>query len=168
MKESMGGTQIMILVILLVLIFAGLMSFTINHSNAFAIKDQLVSVIEKYGGFDLQTEITGYGNTDSHKALEEMVDLISASSYRQKGTCPQSTSSMTVSSYQRNGQMTLGNDKASFCIAKIKTNNANNNYNGGALSAYSYQVIVFYNLDLPALNSFFNFRAVGETKVLYS
>lgn len=168
MKESIGGTQIMILVVILVLIFAGLMSFTINHSNAFALKDQMVSVIEKYGGFDMSTELSGWGSSPSDEALQEMVDIIETGSYRQTGKCPDSTDNMEVTAYQRNGSLVSGYSDASFCIAKIKSVNHGSGYNGGAMSAYYYQVIVFYNLDVPALRSFFSFKAVGETKVLYS
>lgn len=163
MKESIGGTQIMILVIFLVLIFAGLMSFTINHSNAFAIKDQMVSVIEKYGGFDTRSEITPWGGSSSSGPLQEIVDLIEYSSYRQTGRCPSATGNSTVAAYQRNGTPVSGNDKASFCIVRISSEGKN-----GAVNSYYYQVIVFYNLDVPALKSFFSFKAVGETKVLYS
>lgn len=163
MKESIGGTQIMILVIALVLIFAGLMSFTINHSNAFAVKDQIVSVIEKHGGFDMSSEINSWGFNNSDDALQEIVDILEYSSYRQKGRCPEATEKSTVASYQRNGVPTTGNDKASFCIVKIPTEGKS-----GAINSFYYQVVVFYSLDLPALNSIFNFKSVGETKALYS
>ena len=56
MKEGIGGIQLFLIVVVLILIFAGIMSYTLNQSNAFAIKDQLVSILESAGGLDLSAE----------------------------------------------------------------------------------------------------------------
>ena len=39
MREGIGGIQLFLIVVILILVFAGIMSLTINHSNAFAVKE---------------------------------------------------------------------------------------------------------------------------------
>lgn len=165
MKESIGGTQIFMIVITLVLLFTGIMAFTINRSNAFAVKDKLVSIIERAGGFDLTNELVP-GIPGGDDTLTQIVEALEHNSYRQIGTCPTSvagSSSYEVSAYQRNGAKALGNNGASFCIVKINSQNA-----AGTPDSYYYQIIVFYSLDLPVIKELFSFKAIGETKALYS
>ena len=161
MKESIGGTQLFIIVVTLVILFSGIMALAINRANSFAIKDKLVNVIEKHGGFDMDAEIIG-GSSDP--ALQEIIDSLQETSYRQKGKCPVPTSSddFTVSGYERNGTKTYGSDESSFCILKYPGRNEN-----GTVSVYYYKVVVFYHLDLPVVRGLFSFRVTGETKPLY-
>ncbi len=164
MKESIGGTQLFIVVIALILIFTAIMAFTINHSNAFAVKDQVVSIIEEAGGFDMTAEIVEGSGLREDETLRKIVDSLTEHSYRQVGKCPEFDSShIEVVGYQRNGSKVYRDDKASFCIVKIP--NASDN---GAVTKYYYQIVVFYSLDIPIVNELFNFKAVGETKPLYS
>ncbi|MBE6155910.1 MAG: hypothetical protein E7164_04055 [Firmicutes bacterium] len=162
MKESIGGTQIFIIVIMMVILFSGIMAFTINRSNAFAVKDQLVSIIERAGTFDMNSQIVG-GDSTGSPALEEIVDALAHNSYRQTGTCPSESTGKKVTAYQRNGAQTLGNNDAAFCIVKIDGNSPD-----GSPPISYYQIIVFYKLDLPVINELFVFKAIGQTKALYS
>jgi len=163
MKESIGGTQIFMIVVFLILIFSGIMALTINRSNAFAVKDQLVSIIERSGGFDMTAELDPNRSYGEDNVLAQIIDSIEHNSYRQTGKCPEPTANTKVTAYQRNGSFVSGNNEASFCIVKIDGKSP-----AGTPSVYYYQVIVFYALDLPVLNSVFNFKAIGETKALYS
>ena len=155
MKESIGGTQLFGIVITLILVFSGIMALTINHANAFSVKDQIVTVIEKYGGLDIFTDYT------TNNTIQEIVELLQETSYRQQGKCPEALDGEQIQGYNRSGDM--DNNNASFCIVKIKAHSSS-----GTPQAYYYKVIVFYRLDLPILKSFLNFRVIGETKVLYS
>lgn len=163
MKESIGGTQIFIVVIALVLIFTAIMAFTINHSNAFAVKDQIVTIIESAGGFDMTAENLEGSGLDNNEVISQIVDALQANSYRQVGKCPDEEGEIEVEGYQRNGAKVTGNEKAAFCIVKIPSAG-----DDGAVTKYYYQVVVFYSLDIPIVNELFNFKAVGETKPLYS
>lgn len=165
MKESIGGTQLFAIVISLILLFAGITALTVNRSNAFTVKDQLVAIIEKAGGFDMTSEII-VGATNNNETLQQIVDSLSHNSYRQTGTCPEPNAEENykeVSAYQRNGQKVMGNNRASFCIVKLDSNSPE-----GIPKSYYYKIIVFYTLDLPVVKSVFNFKVEGETKSLYS
>ncbi|MGN1379606.1 MAG: hypothetical protein ACI4XR_04370 [Bacilli bacterium] len=167
MREGIGGIQLFLIVVILILIFAGIMSLTINHSNAFAVKDQLVSIIEDAGGLDITAECRlGSCNDDikDQQTLQSIIDALDSYSYRQTGDCDSITISdtATIVGYQRTGEITMTGKKSSFCIAKIDANK-----DDGTLRGYYYKVYVFYQLDIPVLHSIFNFRSIGETKLLY-
>lgn len=175
MKEGIGGIQLFLIVVILVLTFAGIMSLTINQSNAFAIKDQLVSILESAGGFDTSAEcVSGSCNTSirDQETLQKIIDSLDSNSYRQTGNCEgieedlnkvQSGKAVVVG-YTRTGEKTISGRKDSFCIAKIPAQKSNSE---DTLKGYYYQIYVFYQLDIPIANSIFNFRAIGETKLLY-
>ena len=101
--------------------------------------------------------------------LQNIVDSLESNSYRQQGSCEDipfnENGSVVVDmvGYQRNGDKTLSGKKSSFCIAKIDSNKSED-----TLKGYYYRVYVFYQLDIPVLHAIFNFRAIGETKLLYS
>lgn len=164
MKESIGGTQLFVIVVTLVLLFTAIMAFTINHSNAFAVKDQVVSIIESAGGFDMSAEIVEGSGITPDETLTQIVEALADGSYRQTGRCPASDGKITVEAYQRNGAKVIGNNRAAFCIARIPS------YTGEDenIKRYYYQVILFYSLDIPLVNELFNFKAIGETKPLYN
>ena len=163
MKESIGGTALFIIVVVLILLFSSIMAFTINHSNAFSVKDALVSIIEDSGGFDLEDELIEGARQDEADPLYRIVDALSHYSYRQTGKCPESDGNeYQVVGYTRDGKISRGRDDSSFCIVKIKGKDYN-----GVVQKYYYQIVVFYSLDIPVIKSIFNFKEVGETKALF-
>ena len=46
MREAIGGISIFQIVILFILLFTGVMCLTINHSKAFGVKDEIITIIE--------------------------------------------------------------------------------------------------------------------------
>lgn len=143
MKESIGSTQLFIIVVVLVLLFTAIMTFTINRSNAFAMKDKIVTIIEDNQGVDSDT-------------VDEISDTLQASNYRQKGKCS------SGSGYQRNGDSCTGSNCA-FCLEEIDAT-GNEMIDRGSMKYF--RVTVFYSLDIPIINDSFNFQMVGETKII--
>ena len=156
MKESIGSTQLFIIVITLVILFAGIMALTINHSNAFAIKSQIVDIIEKNGGFDTAKSLD---DGDTYTPLEEIIGYLTNSSYRQRGAC-----SDNAIAYDRDGKFTTTGQRASFCIEKV----VNNSGAADISNAYVYRVTVFYSLDIPVVRDLIDLKVVGQTKPLYN
>ncbi len=169
MKESIGMTQLFIIVVTLILLFSGIMALAINRANSFTIKDKLVNIIEKHGGFDMQSELSSFDYNDCNgskqdEPLMEIACALQETSYRQKGVCPEPDGGgdYKVVGYQRNGSLTSGNGPSSFCIYRYDGKNDN-----GTINVYYYKVVVFYHLDLPVIKNLLSFRAIGETKALY-
>ena len=168
MREGIGSLGIFTIVITLILIFAAVVALTINHNNAFAVKDAIVSIIESNEGFKMNTDLSKTSQKDEkdYKALKAITESLKTYSYRQTGYCPKFESSKyKVKGYDRKGEQVGPSKRASFCIVRIEADPKSSG--SGGIPVYYYQVYVFYSLDVPVLRQAFAFKAVGETKPLY-
>lgn len=163
MKESVSATTLFQIVIIFILLFTAIMSLTINNANAFGIKDELVNIIELSEGHFLED-----GNLS-----EEIVNAISSATYRTTGVCEED-----YIGYRRDGTPTGSGEKASVCIKEVNVTDEIDNYItdllGGETVATNdfipgryYQIVVFYQLDLPVINQVYNMKTKGETKIIY-
>lgn len=160
MKTAMGGIPIFQLVILFILLFTGIMCLTINHSKAFTVKDYIINVVEK----------SEYSNSIDHNEISAM--LVEAG-YRITGkNCPSGWTG-----YNRAGSE-VSRD-VSYCI---KENDVTDTFYGDASKKCAggkcnvatvnhpkmvyYDVMVFYQLDIPGLNQLMNFSTTGSTKIM--
>lgn len=146
MKEAIGGTWLFQIVIVFILMFAGYMCLSINHSKAFSIKSEIVESISRHGGID----------------KEEISDILHKASYRTRGSCKKYGEGWV--GYDRDGKkLESGQNTATFCVHRV---NVRNGYSE-LPSMFYYQVRVFYQLDLPIFNSLFSFTVKGDTNLLY-
>lgn len=164
MREAIGGTWIFQIVIFFILLFTGFMCLSINHSKAFNVKSEILEIIERYNGMDLDDITTG------DAALTEIVETLNRISYRTTGKCPNSiTDPMTGDmihyvGFNREGH--LDSVKPAFCIAKVETRNYQPQVVSELPSLAYYRIIVFYQLDLPIFHDVFNFNLKGDTKII--
>ena len=162
MKESMSVTTIFQIVILFILLFTAIMALTINNSNAFGIKDQIVNILESNGGNYL----------DDGSLNQEIVDLIAGTSYRTAGKCDED-----FTGFDRTGAQVSENQEASVCIKEIDATSGLDNYlvevlgntvaTEDSISGKYYQIVVFFQLDLPIVKQVYNFESKAETKIMY-
>ena len=163
MKESMSVTYIFQIVILFILLFTAIMALTINNSNAFGIKDQIVNILEANGGKYIEN-----GNL-----TQEIVDLIESTSYRTTGKCDED-----YQGFDRSGAPVSSNGDASICIREVNATDGVDNYlssligedkvaTGDFMPGKYYQIVVFFQLDLPVVKQVYNFKSKAETKVIY-
>lgn len=139
------------------------MCLNINRSKAFSVKDQILQTIQSYNGIDLNSNY----EEGSTGALADIVSYISANSYRTTGVMPTDDipAKSTRQCYTRDGKQTENNPV--FCITKINARGELELKYNELPDMYYYQVVVFYQLDLPVFHELFNFRVVGNTKILY-
>lgn len=163
MKESMSITYIFQIVILFILLFTAIMALTINNSNAFGIKDKVVSIIEVNDGKFLED-----GNLS-----DEIVTLIESTSYRTTGKCDED-----YKGFDRTGSPVTSGSDASICIKEVNATAGVDNYlteifGAGKVATDDfmpgsyYQIVVFFQLDLPVVKQVYNFSSKAETKVIY-
>ncbi|MEG0977150.1 MAG: hypothetical protein RSF02_01185 [Bacilli bacterium] len=169
MKEAVGATSIFQIVILFILLFTAIMCLTINNANAFGVKDDITNIIELNKGNYL----------DGDNLNDEIVNSIKENQYRVTGKCPSSgeTDKNVYKGYDKNGAVVGEGSKASICIKEVPVTDELDTYLsdilGGNLGhddflrGVYYQVIVFYQMDLPVINQVFNFQTKGETKIIY-
>jgi len=165
MKESISAVNLFQIVILFILLFTGIMCLTINNSNAFGVKDEIINIIELSDGNFLE-----YGK-NGEVLSEEIVRTIAESNYRTTGVCDTDAGYV---GFDRNGQQS---QRASICIKCTPVTEQLDNYmrdllgekvvTGDALEGYYYQVVVFYQLDIPVIKQIYNFETKGETKIIY-
>lgn len=67
MREAIGGTWIFGIVVTFIVLFSSYLAISVNYSKAFHVKNEIVSIIEKYEGFNSSTQgavesyAAGYG-----------------------------------------------------------------------------------------------------------
>lgn len=162
MKESMSITTIFQIVILFILLFTAIMALTINNSNAFGVKDQIVNIIESSGG----------NYIDSGSLNEEIVSLIESTSYRTTGKCDED-----YVGFDRSGAQVSSGQDASVCIREVNATSGLDNYLqdilgdtvavGDFKTGKYYQIVVFFQLDIPIVKQVYNFESKAETKIIY-
>lgn len=141
MKESIGGTWLFGIVIVFILLFTAIMCFTINQSKAIAVKSDLIDYIEYNEGIDISKELNS-----------NAVKIINNAGYYTTGTCDEG-----YIGFDRTGKKVSTNPV--LCIKEIPSNNET--------AGCYYDVELFYKLDLPVIESIFNFKVRGKTKELY-
>ena len=166
MKEALSVTTIFQIVILFILLFTAIMALTINNSNAFGMKDEIISYIEANNG--------NYLNEDKSGLNEELVEKLANASYRTTGKCEDDED---TKGYSRTGEELTSNENASICIKKIKATDEVDNFLSEELDGMVatddfvkgtyYQITVFFQLDLPVVKQIYNFQSKGETKIIY-
>lgn len=166
MKEALSVTTIFQIVILFILLFTAIMALTINNSNAFGMKDEIISYIEANNG--------NYLNEDKSGLNEELVEKLANASYRTTGKCEDDED---TKGYSRTGEELTSNENASICIKKIKATDEVDKFLSEELDhmvatddfvkGTYYQITVFFQLDLPVVKQIYNFQSKGETKIIY-
>lgn len=172
MKEAIGGVSLFQIVIVFLLLFTGVMCLTINHSKAFGVKDEIINILEN--DIVASNISSSTYEIDEETTLPKILDYLNESGHRITGECPGSD----WIGYTRDG----GNsqNEASFCIRAVKVhdvyhddliekckNNKCYTTSGDFPSMVYYDVVLFYQLDIPVIKSFTNFELYGSTKVLF-
>ncbi len=176
MRETMSITAIFQIFILFILLFTAIMCLTINNSNAFGVKDSIINVIEANEGLYL----------DGGNLSQEIVDVIAETSYRTSGKCPEVydySGALSENQYQgfdRNGNaLTSDSSNAAVCIRRVNVTDEFDEYLlnhtglGGKVATedfiegYYYQIVVFFQLDIPVIKQVFDFQTKGETRIIY-
>lgn len=172
MKESISLTTIFQIVILFILLFAGIMALTINNSNAFGVKDEIANIIQYNEGNIIEN------NSGNYVLSEDVVDTIAQTSYRTTGKCE--TDSGYIG-FDLDGKQSKS-DRSIICVKCVNVSEEFDDYfskelgvsagqgylKGETLPSYYYEVVVFYQLDLPVIKSAFNVKTKAETKLMYS
>lgn len=172
MREGISMTAIFQIVIIFIVLFAAIMALTINNSNAFGVKDEIINAIESNNG-EFFTNSNGY-------LSDEIVQPMKDASYRISGKCPTVDTYDTEDDYHgydRNGKPVGQSEHAAVCIRKVNVMSKIDDYyynkfgikvaRNDFYEGYYYQIVVFYQLDLPIINQVYNFQTKGETKIFY-
>lgn len=138
MKDAVGGSVLLNLVIIfssvVILVFVGLMSYV----KAYRVKNKIIEVIEKYDGYDATT--SNALTSDLGRA-----GYITATNDKIRQKCD--SGSLTITNSFVPGYL--------YCVYEKNTND-------GKL----YQVVTYINFNFPVINELLTFEVRGETKIL--
>ena len=155
MRSSIGGTWLIGLMLGFIAIFSAFVVLMINYSKTVKIKDESLSIIEKYQGL----------NANSFKILN---NYLTTSGYNAKGVCVDNQTgsyngvygSNSISKDNINIEPAQTGKKYYYCIKKYRVNRAvQNSYQ----TKTYYQISVFYKFNLPILGDSSGFIVRGTT-----
>ena len=147
MRETIGSTWIFYLVIIFILIFAAYLALTINYSKSFRLKDEVLTIVEKYEGF-----------TDG--AFETVNNYLLANNYQESGYCPDGwfgVDKLQSKSTQVGLKKAISNQRYYYCVDKVAS------YNTTHQSRAYYKIRMFFKFNLPILGQISTFDVDGQT-----
>lgn len=154
MRESIGGSMLLYLVIIIVTAVMLLFSSILTYSKAYKIKNRIIEIIEKYGTYEKRGSVE-----ESDVALELNSDLAAAGYNASNPTRCESVRKRLISGDNARYSMLGDNENThgyNYCIFRSM------NINDG----YSYVVVTFVEFQIPIIGDVLTFPVYGETKIL--
>ena len=155
MKEAIGGTLTIYLILIFMLILSGYMAFSVNYTKAFRVKNEVINLIEQYEGHtpNAQSKIKDYLRNMNYSTAGNPVIAFE-------------------NSVRKDNKYQYTNCQDGYCVRCWDTNNKLNADNAdGIENGIYYTVYTYVNIDIPIFNKFFPglklFRVSGETKTIY-
>ncbi len=149
MNKSISGLWLFSVVIVFMMILIAYVAISINYSNAYRLKTNLVTKLEQYDGWN---------NT----AKDEIEAAIRASGYRQTGFCKVPRDNSKIIGVL-DGHITENpTTRQSYCVSRTKRDGQN-----GGEDKYYYELTVFLGFNLPVLGDIYTFSVSGETGAIY-
>jgi len=156
MREAIGATWIMGIVVFFIVLFSAFLALSVNYSRAFNVKNTIVDIIEKHGGHDIC-------------ACCEILDYLHTVGFHVAGNCriryreaePGADSSETRG-------FALLSDGPRYCIAEhqwVRQDPGGQDLLGGMRQSH-FTVSVFFQVDIPIFRDLFMFPVFGETKTI--
>lgn len=141
MRQSIGGTWLIQLMILFILLFAGYIILTVDYNKSIKVKNEVTSMIEKYEGLN-------------EKSINLVNNYLISMGYRTTGLCSAEEGAYGALSLEDNTLESVeAGQKYYYCIRK---------YRGANTSSY-YQLNFFYHFNLPVLGDISRFNIKGTT-----
>lgn len=146
MRQSIGATWILQLVIIFMLIFVGFLALAINYTKAFRVKNEVITMIEKYEGV----------SSGDKGSIALINNYLRYNNYTTTSTCDSGyygVSSLDNSSIEPANK----NKKYYYCVRKVNSSTATLH------DRASYDIVTFFKFNLPFLGDLFTFRVNGNT-----
>ena len=163
MKESIGGTWLIGIVALFIVLFSAFMAYSINYTKAFRAKNSVIDLIEQSEGYTFYNESTPIENLTDEQlrsnasteaqayAIVKSVGYDFGSKSKNKVVCNNDGTISEVTkiddAYQPGG----------FCVYRIKNTDGSTRY----------KVVTYVMMKFPVINFGISIPIKGETKTLY-
>ncbi len=145
MRQSIGTATLFKMVLIFTLIFAAFLTLTITYNRVFKLKNESISILEKYDG--------------TTEAFKIMNNYLKSNGYSTTGICK---TRYGVRNYDNPmPEDVIDGERYYYCVDfKCESSNCwlgNNN-------TIRYQIELFFSFNLPAFGNLGKFRITGETK----
>lgn len=158
MREAIGASWLMIIVMTFIALFSGYLAFSINYSKAFKVKDGIVDRLEKHSGPNC-----GAG-TGCKGSIDDIADMLNDVGYNSKGDCRRVFGNSDLKFIGVTENYVVKNpdtDRYNYCVQRVSTRNPS-----GQLNAAYYKVAVFFSLSVPIIDLGSSFHVTGETTII--
>ncbi len=148
MREAIGNTFIVNLLLIFLGVMSALLIGSISYSKAFKVKNRIIYTIQKYGGWDIEVNGSNVVQAEIEASLKDIGYHLVLANY----DCP-----------NREGGTLLygepGTSKLTYHYCVYEFNNEKGHYFG---------VVSFMHFDIPLIGSYLQFPVYGETKSIYN
>ncbi|MBQ4583981.1 MAG: hypothetical protein IJA94_03750 [Bacilli bacterium] len=151
MKDVYGSTWTLQLMIGFILLFVAFLTLTITYSKVFKVKNEVISIIEKYQGYtDVSAEIiNNYLRNSGYMTMGRCVDQNN----------PTENPMLGINDYNDiNAQNVTENENYFYCIEQERKQGFND-----SLTRVNYEVTLFYSFNVPILGDIARFTVKGKT-----
>lgn len=155
MREAIGSTWLIGIVITFIAIFSGFLAYSISYTKAFRVKNEIINIIEKNEGFSEAT--IDLENVDDSTLRQNTSTEAKAFSFI-KSIGYNYSMFENSSNPCREGELQTGG----YCLAKYCPNK------GSESDRIYYRVTTYISLSIPFLNVGIRIPITGETKAIYN
>ena len=150
MKEAISNSLILTLVITFLFIFVILFAGSTAYTKAFKVKNKIVSIIERNGGYN------GSAVSEINLALRDAGYFISLNN---SDKCQAEINNRFRSTNQTYKHISTGNSSYRYCVAEFSVNTQ-------SMEGKYYAVIAYMYFEVPLIGSKLEFPVYGETKTM--
>lgn len=155
MRESIGGSMLLYLVIIFVTVVMLLFSSILTYSKAYKIKNRIIEIIEKYESYE------SFNSNNENNVTEELnLDLRDAGyNVANPAKCDNIKNNLTTGTNAK--YKNLSDNKNiygyNYCVFEVLDNLNDGQY---------YVVVTFVEFQFPIIGDVLTFPVYGETKIL--
>lgn len=155
MRNSIGSAWVFGICLTFIIMFTAYLSITLNYAKAFRVKNNVISMIEEYGGYDDNVE-------------SRIADYIYNQGLTSYGTCEDRIDTDFKNDWTRVGTVSVFGDppanQYNLCVYRsIKPSEIDD----GPKDQYMYRVVTFFKFDIPVVRYYSSFQVSGESRYIY-
>lgn len=146
MRQAIGSTWVLQLVIIFMLIFVAFLALSINYTKAFRVKNELVTMIEKYEGV----------SEGENGSVELLNNYLLYNNYSSMGRCEAGDYGVQ-NLHEPILEPVNTNERYFYCVRKVDAST------GALADRAKYRVRIFFKFSLPVLGDLFTFSVEGTS-----
>jgi len=173
MRQSIGGAWLFSISITLMLFIIAYVTISLDYSNAYQLKNDIVLYLEQYNGLNDNSaaKIVGRMKTKKYSTMIDCSKDYDTTTYYSgaKGKGDPSKYYYALTSYNEGNlrsnftKSDKTNPRGYVCIYKYMQIENDTKYSGASLTKAFYAVTTTFGFHFPLLGNVFSYRVTGET-----